>query len=137
MIDNNGNVKSNAIKKGGLQPKHKKKVKQNGVILGRATEGDNRTEDSSVYTENLDVNMTQTFSTAYNGKNTMVSQQKGQSLRQDYLRNLGVPSDGKSRDSNIPQVVIYNGRQTNLFGTIQSNIPDSSNSPSLLPQDPT
>ena len=81
MIDNNGNVKSNAIKKGGLQPKHKKKVKQNGVILGRATEGDNRTEDSSVYTENLDVNMTQTFSTAYNGKNTMVSQQKGQSLR--------------------------------------------------------
>ena len=38
--------------------RNKKKEKQNEVILGRATEGDNKTEDSSVYTENLDVNMT-------------------------------------------------------------------------------
>lgn len=55
--------------------KPKKKVRQQGVILGRATDADaNYTEDSSVYTENFNeqMNNTQTFSSA-NGKGTMMS----------------------------------------------------------------
>ena len=49
MIDADGNVKSHSIKKGCNMSKQKKKVRSNGVILGRATEGD--AEDSSVYTD--------------------------------------------------------------------------------------
>ena len=92
MIDANGNVRSSNIKKGG-NAKQKKKMKQNGVILGRATDADaNYTDDSSVFTDNFNeqANMTQTFSSAQNGMGTMVSNQKGQQIR-----GLGMPSDGK------------------------------------------